>query len=218
MKIPKSLFVIAICLFFVGQAYATATFDASADVTIGFSQIWNNFSNNTLDLSSVITGFGSASGTATANENQTDISIEAFTSVSGSAGDAIGSVSGTVQSIATKEVIANFIFSETTTVPFTITILDHNVSAAANVTLPEESASAVASFDILLDSTDITTQLLNSQSESMQFDLSGVHSVILTAHTEGFANSPAQVPEPTTMLLLGSGLLGLWGARRKLKK
>jgi len=27
-----------------------------------------------------------------------------------------------------------------------------------------------------------------------------------------------QVPEPTTVLLLGSGLLGLWGARKKFKK
>jgi hypothetical protein len=32
------------------------------------------------------------------------------------------------------------------------------------------------------------------------------------------AFEPAPVPEPSTMLLLGSGLLGLWGARKKFKK
>jgi len=32
------------------------------------------------------------------------------------------------------------------------------------------------------------------------------------------ANTPPPVPEPSTMLLLGSGLLGLWGLRGKFKK
>ena len=31
-------------------------------------------------------------------------------------------------------------------------------------------------------------------------------------------NTPVATPEPTTMFLLGSALLGLWGLRRKIKK
>jgi hypothetical protein len=49
------------------------------------------------------------------------------------------------------------------------------------------------------------------------FDTSGLHSN-LENRAIAYATFQTAVPELSTMLLLGSGLLGLWGARRKFKK
>jgi len=35
---------------------------------------------------------------------------------------------------------------------------------------------------------------------------------------DGYGSATTPVPEPSTMLLLSSGLIGLWGLRRKFKK
>jgi len=45
-----------------------------------------------------------------------------------------------------------------------------------------------------------------------------VFAMFNTEETPGPGPGPGQVPEPSTMLLIGSGLLGLWGARKKFKK
>jgi hypothetical protein len=55
---------------------------------------------------------------------------------------------------------------------------------------------------------NISDLFLNSQGETRISDLFNV----------SVQSDIQAVPEPTTMLLLGSGLLGLWGFRKKLKK
>jgi len=50
------------------------------------------------------------------------------------------------------------------------------------------------------------------------FESIGFYGIYGTPTTNGEPPPNGQVPEPTTMLLLGSGLLGLWGFRKKFKK
>jgi len=42
--------------------------------------------------------------------------------------------------------------------------------------------------------------------------------IVVSPSTNESCNNPIQTPELTTMVLLGSALLGLWGVRRKIKR
>ncbi len=61
-------------------------------------------------------------------------------------------------------------------------------------------------------------------SESIAYDINDLGQVVGESTYNGrtqpnaFLYSPNPVPIPSTLLLLGSGLIGLWGVRRKMKK
>jgi hypothetical protein len=79
---------------------------------------------------------------------------------------------------------------------------------------------------VLLDSTindDGTgphgrTLLTLSIPDMVYFSISTPQQDTFGADQLSFNTPGGAVPEPTTMLLLGSGLLGLWGARKKFRK
>jgi hypothetical protein len=75
------------------------------------------------------------------------------------------------------------------------------------------------------ESLGITFSLLNGSSFADVIDSINAGELRIGIHVQGFASgasesyvNAAPVPEPATLLLLGSGLLGLAGFRKKLKK
>ncbi len=119
----------AICIAFVGQANATATYDATSSFDLQFSQLYI-WPPDVPTYNTPKSGTGEHTEATYLSQTYVNVANPRYSqesNVHGQAGDATGTLSGTSQ--ATAEIEQSLLFDFPTSTSFTITLLDTTLSA-----------------------------------------------------------------------------------------